>query len=123
MESEWGIPLRGGRGLGKSRANLGIKSTNEEMKVREVKELPTVTAWPNRGLNPGDPATGFALLTSLLMVFWSVLLGLRDALGYGRQKEGGGRWAGAGESRDRPGARCGRAHICWLLCWLCRNVP
>ena len=75
------------------------------MKLGEVKELPTVTAWPSRGLNEGTPASDLFLPLSA-RGFWSMLPGLQHAPGCGRQKEGGGQWAGIGQSRSGqdPGA-------------------
>ena len=75
------------------------------MKLGEVKELPTVTAWPSRGLNTGTPASGLSLPLSA-HGFLSMLPGLQHAPGCGRQKEGGEQWAGTGQSRSgqEPGA-------------------
>ena len=69
------------------------------MKLGEVKELPTVTAWPSRGLNEGTPASDLFLPLSA-RGFWSMLPGLQHAPGCGRQKEGGGQWAGIGQSSE-----------------------
>ena len=90
LESEQGTPLRGGRGLGKSRANPGIKKI--QMRTWSLERW---RSCPRSQLGQaGVWMWGLQLQVCSLPLsardFWSVLPGLQDALGCGCQKESGG---------------------------------
>ena len=85
--------------LGKSRTNLGIKSTDEDTKLREAEELPGVIAraWRGRRLGVGSLPLSAPCVSSVPPRLWDARL-----RGRWRGVRGPGRW-----SRARPGAGTG----------------